>query len=31
VVARDPSAGTSRALTDEERTALERELEAIAG
>jgi acyl-CoA thioester hydrolase len=31
VVARDPSTGTSRALTDEERTALERELEAIAG
>jgi acyl-CoA thioester hydrolase len=31
VVARDPSTGTSRPLTDEERTALERELEAIAG
>ncbi|HEY3023245.1 MAG TPA: hypothetical protein VGK11_06400, partial [Actinomycetota bacterium] len=31
VVAKDPSTGTSRPLTDEERTALERELEAIAG
>jgi acyl-CoA thioester hydrolase len=31
VVARDPSSGTSRPLTDEERAALERELEVTAG
>ncbi|TMK45892.1 MAG: acyl-CoA thioesterase [Actinobacteria bacterium] len=31
VVARDPSTGKSRPLTDEERAALERELEVTAG
>jgi acyl-CoA thioester hydrolase len=31
VVARDPSTGTSRPLTDEERAALERELDVTAG
>jgi acyl-CoA thioester hydrolase len=31
VVARDPSTGTSRLLTDDERAALERELEVTAG
>jgi len=31
VVARDPSTGKSRPLTDEERAALERELEVAAG
>jgi acyl-CoA thioester hydrolase len=31
VVARDPSTGKSRTLTDDERAALERELEVTAG
>ena len=31
VVARDPSTGKSRPLTDEERAALERELDVTAG